>query len=599
MAFSPQFLDELRARASLADMVGRRVRLTRKGRGEHAGLCPFHKEKTPSFTLNEEKGFYHCFGCGAHGTVFDFVMQTEGLGFPEAVARLAAEAGMEVPVDSPEERERNRQRQTLYDVMEAATVHFEKCLRMPEGRGAMDYLLGRGLRDETISRFRLGFAPDSRGTIKAALARAGISEDLMVAAGLIIRPEDEARAPYDRFRKRIMFPITDRRGRMVAFGGRILGDGEPKYLNSPETPLFHKGSMLYGMSQAAAAARKAGSAIVTEGYTDVIALHQAGFDSAVAPLGTALTEDQMGELWRLVPEPVLCFDGDDAGRRAAARAAERALPLLAPGRSLRFAMLPAGEDPDSLIRGAGPEAMSGVLGAAVSLSDALWWMETGGRRAATSEAWAALQKRLEDHAGKITDPTIRSHFRKGFRDRVWQERRRGGDRNKRSDRAPAPTLDDRAGTAIKVDGRHGIEQTLVAVAVNHPGLFDRIGEQLGSTGFSDPSLDGLRQAIVSALLDDPDLDRDGLIGDLRNRGAGEALDKVFGDPLIRGRRLIAVGATPENVLEVWEDNLGALGRMEQTTERQRAGRELAEDMTPETWARRHSVLRPTEDDPAD
>ena len=599
MAFSPQFLDELRARASLADMVGRRVRLTRKGRGEHAGLCPFHKEKTPSFTLNEEKGFYHCFGCGAHGTVFDFVMQTEGLGFPEAVTRLAAEAGMEVPVDSPEERERNRQRQTLYDVMEAATAHFEKCLRMPEGRTAMDYLLGRGIEDETISRFRLGFAPDSRDTIKAALARTGISEDLMVAAGLVIRPEDDSRRPYDRFRKRVMFPITDRRGRIVAFGGRILGDGEPKYLNSPETPLFHKGSMLYGLSQAAAAARKAGSAIVTEGYTDVIALHQAGFDSAVAPLGTALTEDQMGELWRLVPEPVLCFDGDDAGRRAAVRAAERALPQLGPGRSLRFAMLPANEDPDSLIRGAGPEAMSAVLGTAVSLSDALWWMETGGRRATTSEAWAALQKRLENHAGRIADPTIRSHFLKGFRDRVWQERRQGGERQKKGGRAPAPSLDDRAGAAVKVDGRRGIEQTLLAIAVNHPGLFDRIGEQLGSIGFSDLSLDGLRQTIVSALLDDPDLDRDGLIADLRNRGVGEALDSVFGDPLIRGRRLIAASAALETVIEVWEDNLGAIGRIEQTTERNRAGRELADDMTPETWARRRSVLRPTEDDPAD
>ncbi len=596
MAFSPQFLDELRARVGLADAVARRVRLTRKGR-EHLGLCPFHKEKTPSFTVNEEKGFYHCFGCGAHGDVIKFVMETESLGFPETVARLAAEAAMEVPADTPEERERNRQRQTLYDVMEAAAAHFEKCLRMPEGRGAMDYLLGRGLVDETISGFRLGFAPDSRGAIKAALARAGITEDLMVAAGLLVRPEDQARPPYDRFRKRVIFPITDRRGRVVAFGGRILGDGEPKYLNSPETPLFHKGAMLYGLSQAAAAARKAGSAIVTEGYTDVIALHQAGFTNAVAPLGTALTEDQMRELWRLVPEPVLCFDGDEAGRRAAARAAEKALPQLEPGRSLRFALLPAGEDPDSLIRAAGPEAMSAVLAAAVSLSDALWWMETAGRRASTSEAWAALQERLEKQARKIADPTIRGHFLKGFRDRVWQERRRDGGRKKRDLRAPAPTLDDRAGAALKVDGRRGIEQTLVAIAVNHPRLFDRIGEQLGSVDFADAPLDGLRQAIGSALLDAPDLDRDGLVRDIRNRGDGEALDSVFADPLIRGRRLIAAGAAPEDVLEVWEDNLSALGRIEQMTERQRAGREWAENPTAETWARSRFLLCSTEDDP--
>ena len=338
MAFSDQFLEELRARAGLADVVGRRVRLQRKGR-EHLGLCPFHKEKTPSFTVNEEKGFYHCFGCGAHGSVFDFVMQTEGLSFPEAVEKLAGEAGIDIPRDTPEEQERQRQRQTLYDVAEQAAVFFERQLRMPEGRRALDYLKSRGLDDATIARFRLGFAPPGRGALKGALAREGIPENLMLAAGLIIRPpggagDTPASAPgatthqtYDRFRGRVMFPIADARGRVIAFGGRILGEQEartggartgtendaagrgeaptgtdikgPKYLNSPETALFKKGEVLYGLKAASGPARKAGAIVVAEGYMDVISLNRAGIENAVAPLGTALTEEQMRLLWRV------------------------------------------------------------------------------------------------------------------------------------------------------------------------------------------------------------------------------------------------------------------------------------------------------------
>ena len=298
MTFPARFLDELRGRIGLADVVGKRVRLVRKGR-EHSGLCPFHKEKSPSFTVNEEKGFYHCFGCGAHGSVFDFVMQTEGLSFPEAVERLAGEAGMEVPNESPEERAREKERQTLYDVCEAATAFFEKSLRMPEGKAALDYLRGRGLDEATIERFRLGFAPDSRGALKAALAREKFSDALMIEAGLLIQPDDAGRMPYDRFRGRVMFPITDRRDRPIAFGGRIMAEGEPKYLNSPETPLFHKGYVLYGLALAGPQIHKTGSVVVSEGYMDVIALHRAGFDTAVAPLGTALTEDHLRGLWKL------------------------------------------------------------------------------------------------------------------------------------------------------------------------------------------------------------------------------------------------------------------------------------------------------------
>jgi DNA primase len=355
MAFSPAFLDELRARINLSDVVGRRVRLIRRGH-EHSGLCPFHNEKTPSFTLNDDKGFFHCFGCGAHGDVIGFVMKTENLSFPEAVERLADEAGLAIPKSAPEDAARAKVELSLFAVTEAAGKWFQERLRAPDGRIAREYLAGRGVDAQTIARFRLGFAPDGRGALKSALAAQGFPESLMITAGLLVVPED-GRPAYDRFRGRLMFPIEDPRGRVVAFGGRILGDGEPKYLNSPETPLFHKGRQLYGLRHAREilkAPNLAGqpSLLVVEGYMDAIAALSVGI-AAVAPLGTALGEDQIALLWRLVAEPVLCFDGDSAGLRAAGRAAERGLPLVKPGFSLSFATLPKGDDPDTLVRCAG------------------------------------------------------------------------------------------------------------------------------------------------------------------------------------------------------------------------------------------------------
>ena len=345
MSFSPQFLDELRARLSLAAVIGRRVRLIKRGR-EYIGLCPFHKEKTPSFNVVEDKGFFHCFGCGVHGDVIGFTMQSRNLGFREAVEALAAEAGLELPKESAQERESAQRQVGLQQAMEAACVFFAEELWRPSGSAGLTYLRQRGLDDQTIRRFRLGFAPDGSSALKRALGEE-IPEPLLFEGGLLRRRDDGS--SYDYFRNRVMFPIGDRSDRVIAFGGRIIGEGQPKYLNSPETPLFQKGRVLYGWAAARAAAGKDPSVIVTEGYMDVIALHRAGFNTAVAPLGTALTEVQLEELWKLAPEPVLCFDGDSAGERAALRAAERALPLLRPGLTLRFATLPAGEDPDTLV----------------------------------------------------------------------------------------------------------------------------------------------------------------------------------------------------------------------------------------------------------
>lgn len=423
MAFDPSFLDELRNRLNIADVVSRRVKLIKRGR-EHSGLCPFHNEKSPSFTVSEDKGFFHCFGCGAHGDVIGFVMRTENLSFPEAVERLAGDAGMELPRMTREEREDGQKRQTLHAVVEAAAQWFMLELAGPRGRAGRDYFAKRGITLEVIERFRLGFAPDGRGALKAALMKQGFPEELILEAGLVRRREGESET-YDLFRNRIIFPITDRRGRVIAFGGRVLDpapEGAPKYLNSPETPLFHKGRNLYGYAQAMEGARKENLIVVTEGYMDAIAALSAGVP-AVAPLGTALTEDQMRELWRLVPEPVLSFDGDSAGMRAAARAADRALPLIVPGRTLRFVSLPAGEDPDSLIGGQGVGAFRAILETAKPLSQLLWDLAVGSQTPDNPEKIAVIEKSLMDFAGKVADPTLKKHYQDHFRDRVRQELR--------------------------------------------------------------------------------------------------------------------------------------------------------------------------------
>ena len=410
MAFPPGFLDELRARVSLSDIVGRKVSLKRRSGSEYAGLCPFHNEKTPSFTVNDKKGFFHCFGCGEHGDAIGFVMKTEGLGFPDAVEKLAREANLPVPRATPQERERAERASTLQQVVEMAANWFQKQLRLPVGRQGLDYLRGRGLSDATVDDFRLGFAPESRDGLLAHLKREGVPIDRIVEAGLAIQPEDR-RDPYDRFRGRVMFPINDRRGRTIAFGGRVMGQGEPKYLNSPETPLFHKGANLYCLDRARQAATKDQPVIVAEGYMDVIALHGAGFVGAVAPLGTALTEGQLAELWKLTDEPYLCFDGDNAGRRAATRAAERALPMLRAGKSLRFLALPAGEDPDSLIRNRGADAIRRSLDLARPLVDLVWSLDTEGKPADTPERRASLQRAVEQRVNEIVDPVVRVYYR--------------------------------------------------------------------------------------------------------------------------------------------------------------------------------------------
>ena len=596
MAFPPSFLEELRARVDLGEVVGRHVKLTRRGR-EYVGLSPFQTEKTPSFTVVPEKGFYHCFSSGEHGDVIDFVMKVEGLAFPDAVERLAALAGLQVPVDSPEERERSEKRKSLYDVVEAATRHFERCLRMPEGKAALDYLRRRGLDDGTIARFRLGYAPDSHTTIKGALAREGMDEDALVEAGLLIRPDDAARKPYDRFRHRVMFPITDRRGRPIAFGGRILADGEPKYLNSPETPLFHKGAVLYGLHQATRAAAERKQVVVAEGYMDVIALAKAGIENAVAPLGTALTEEQFALLWKMAPEAVLCFDGDRAGQKAATRAAERALPLLRPEVSVRFAQLPAGEDPDSLIGQKGAAAMAEIVAEALSLSDALWRKESGGRVPASPEDRAALQKRLEDYAEAIKDQTVRSHFRRAFRERLWPKRpaaptTAAGRKGKAAPWQAAVNFGSGGGKSKPVDTDGRQEQILLATLVCRPEIFDYVDERLGMLSFSAPELDSLRQEVLKTLSVQPDLDSAGLERHLRLTGFAATVDTILRPTTLIHAFFVRPEAEIGTVYEGWDEAYERYLGGDVQDEIGAARHRLAGDMTTDEFGRFRRLMAP-------
>src|SRR5579871_3577781 len=417
MRFTPQFLDDLRARLPVSEVVGKRVKLKRAGR-EWKGLSPFQQEKTPSFTVNDQKGFYHDFSSGRHGNIFDFVMETEGVTFPEAVERCAAMAGVQVPAATPDAARHEQRRKTLHDVMELAAKFFADTLASRNGAKARGYLADRAISPATQVQFRLGYAPAERFALKEHLGAQNIPVEDMIETGLLIAGDDIP-VPYDRFRDRVMFPITDSRGRTIAFGGRALEKDVPaKYLNSPETPLFHKGDNLYNLASARQAAHNGASLVVVEGYIDVIAMVTSGFAGAVAPLGTALTENQLALLWKMADEPILCFDGDKAGQKAAFRAADLALPHLKPGKSLRFAMLPEGQDPDDLARSSGRGAIEEVIAAARPLAEVLWLREIEAGNFATPERRAALEARIGELSNVIRDEVVRRYYRQDFSERL-------------------------------------------------------------------------------------------------------------------------------------------------------------------------------------
>jgi len=531
VAFPPSFLDELRHRISLVGLIGRRVKLVRRGR-EFAGLCPFHHEKTPSFYVVEDKSFFHCFGCGAHGDVIGFAMRADNLDFIEAIERLAGEAGLTVPQATPQERERAQRQKILLEATEAAATFYEQRLWAPAAARAREYLHRRGIDRDTIRSFRLGWAPDDRQALRRGLG-AEFPDALLVEAGLLRRPESGE--PADYFRNRVMYPITDRAGRVIAFGGRALGDAQPKYLNSPDSALFEKGRVLYGWSAARAAIIRGGEAgklaatagaIVTEGYMDVIALHRAGFATAVAPLGTALTEFQLHELWRLTPEPVLCFDGDTAGQRAATRAMQRALPLLRPGQSLRFASLPAGEDPDSLIRQAGRDAFGEILAAARPLSTVLWESELGARGLDTPERRADLDRRLMDHVGLIADRTVQAEYRRFLRDRLFDLGRQTRPATRQMARPRSSFVRDGPEPPPRSGGRIQREN-LFRMILRFPWLIDQVAEEFAALAMPEPELDNLRRQILELDAAESGLDAHALQQHLVQNGLAATVERLL------------------------------------------------------------------------
>ncbi len=531
MTLSPQFLDELRARTTLSNLVGRTLKLTRAGR-EFKACCPFHNEKTASFYVNDEKGFYHCFGCQAHGDAIRWLTDQRGLAFMDAVKELADAAGMAVPAPDPRSQEKAERAAGLYEVMEAAASWFAEQLDVGEGATARDYLRQRGIGAETRTRFGFGLAPDNRGKLRGALKKFG--NDKLIEAGLLIQPEDE-REPYDRFRGRLMFPIRDARGRCIAFSGRILGSGEPKYLNSPDTPLFDKGRTLFNLHQAGPASRALRRVIVVEGQMDVVALDQAGFQEALAPLGTALTDAQLALLWKLSPAPLMCFDGDSAGQKAAVRAALRALPHVGPGRSLGFVTLPAGQDPDDLIRaGGGAAAFEALLATPESLVDRLWRHERAAEPLTTPEQKAGLRRRLLDHVGTIRDPDVREQYRHELLGRF-----RALTLPQQEKRPWTPNLTGRPGTRFappprpasagaKALGRTGLSPELArAVLVGlarFPALIGEHAEQIAALDLSDAAAARLRDLMVEAAMTHATLDPEALNTILAGNGGASLLE---------------------------------------------------------------------------
>jgi len=625
MRFSPTFLDSIRARIPISEVVGRRVtwdkRKSQPQRGDYWACCPFHGEKTPSFHADDRRGRYHCFGCGVSGDHFTFLVEQDGLSFPQAVEQLAGEAGLPMPARDREEEKREEQRASLADVLELAAAFFEARLQAAIGAKARGYLRDRGVSPQIQTRFRIGYAPDDRKALKEHLAGKGVTQEQMIEAGLQIAGDDIP-VSYDRFRDRVMFPITDLRGRVIAFGGRALSADVPaKYLNSPETPLFSKSHVLFNGREARAAARKDGPVIAVEGYTDVIACVAAGFEATVAPMGTALTEDQLRLLWQMADEPVLCFDGDAAGLKAAYRAIDLALPHLKPGKSLRFALLPAGQDPDDVIRSVGSEAFGAMIGAARALIDMAWRREMDGRNYDTPERRAGLESALRQVTGQITDQGVRRHYDTAIRDRLaayfgtGSDRRRsrgkglpGGVAGRGRNAAMVASESLRASRLVLADGRQSsaadvalADAILIGGLLCHPSLAEERLEILAETQFQQPELSRLASALALALAEQPDATYAGLRERLEAEGHGAAIELILRKLPKDGLKGVCADGSASTAAETWDDaahlrrRAGAL-----SIERLEAARALGRDTSPAHLTRLRDIqdqdLRQTQSD---
>ncbi|MBS0271958.1 MAG: DNA primase [Proteobacteria bacterium] len=571
-------MDTLRSRLSIAEIVGAKVKLTRKGR-EFVGLCPFHHEKTPSFTVSEEKEFYHCFGCGAHGDIVRFLMEAHNYTFIEAVKELSSRAGLSLPLEfSQGEIEPQEDLSPLQDAVQEASLWFQKNLFLSKYGETFHYIERRKLTRETLKKFSIGFAPEGRHNLQTHLKEKGFSEETLLKAGLLTQGEGST-TPYDRFRRRLMFPIHNTKGQVVAFGGRLLDKGEPKYLNSPETPLFSKGKLLYGYIFAKEK-EKADPLIIVEGYMDVISLQQAGYKGAVAPLGTALTEDQILIAWRLSPEPILCFDGDAAGYKAAVRAAERVLPLLKPGYSLRFAFLPQGEDPDSLIQKG--VSFQEILLQASSLIDTLWIFLTQGKTFKTPEQKTALQQQYTLRAQAIKNLEVQKSYLYAFKDLFYKNIV-----GKKEATMPAVALKIRNLNLSLIQ-----ERLLLAILLNHPNLLDETSDDLAFLEFKETRLHEMREAILRFYgkgIGHKQSLKDALLSEGFEREVSEVLSPQV---LIHGA-FAKISASYEEAREGWRE---IFNRMQHTlggNDLKSARDHLADEMSVEAWHRLKMLKKST------
>ena len=531
MAVPPEFIEELRARTTLSDLVGKRVKLVPKG-GRLAGLCPFHSEKTPSFYVNDSEGFYHCFGCGVSGDAIGFLRESDGMDFMEAVRYLADVAGMVVPNNAPQDSEKAEQRKQAIDALEFAAQFYQTNLDSPVGKGASEYIRSRGLDAHIVSQFMLGYAP--RSGLYPSLQQRKFPKELIVQTGLAGISERDGQ-PYDYFRDRLMFPIQNRQGRVIAFGARALGEAQPKYLNSPEGPTFSKKAVLYGWTQARALLRQSLPLLVVEGYMDVIAVSASGVAAALAPLGTALTEQQIQLVWKLHTEPILCFDGDAAGQKAASRAIERILPLLEPGRTVRIASLPSGQDPDDILKSEGEEGLRRVLSAASGILDSLWQRKFSEYRledartqpGARAAFWADMRQLVRSISHNQTRTAYLDDVE--YRIGVMRAALKGasatatGGYSSGGYQAGQMVRTRRPKTGLRIQ-----YQAALALLVRFPELFSDFAEELAMMQFDDNDLENLKKQIIDLLIATPDLDEAAVRYHLEYSGSNTVVDDLFG-----------------------------------------------------------------------
>lgn len=572
MSISPRFLEDLRDRLTLSEVIASRIKLTRAGR-EFKACCPFHSEKSPSFYVNDDKQFFHCFGCGAHGDVLGFVMRHDNLSFIEGVEQLAQKAGLQMPRQTFQDVEQSRKDKSLFALCEDTAKFFEAQLALPANHVILDYMLKRKLSADTLASFRIGYAPADEQALRQYLGKLDYTDAQMIEAGVLKASTKEGRPPYAFFRDRVMFPVTDPRGRVIAFGGRVLPEHirplrdptnkPPKYINSADTPLFHKGRLVYAQQHARLAANDH-PIIVVEGYMDAIACHQAGFRGAVAPLGTALTEEQIMVLWKMIPhdrkEPVLCFDGDAAGYRAAVRAVDRVLPLLKPDQSVRFAFLPEGDDPDTFIQEQGNDAFKQLITKSISALDFIWTHHTAGQKFDTPETRAGLQARLDEISSRVPDSQLQYHYKQAFRDKTralfggtfTNKVAKGGKfAAPLAPKVVLPPLSKKRSSDL-------VPQVLLLTLINHPGIYPSIHEQFHQLDAGQPELQRVYDALHDLFegLEPEALDRQAVLGHITALGLADIVDRLASERLYIHAGFARPDADPEKVLEGWKSFWG-------------------------------------------